>query len=290
MNKSLYETLKVDTNATQAEIKKAYRKLAREYHPDINKSPDAEEKFKEINAAYEVLSDEEKRAQYDRFGDNMFGGQNFHDFASNQGAGVDLNDILRSMFSQGGFGGGFGGGGFGSSGFGGFGGPDLDIEAQITIPFDISMLGGKHSVSANGNSFDIKIPAGIKNGEKLRAKGKGRNIQGHVGDMIITVFVSPSPIYDREDLNLIMSFDIPLHMAMFGGKITIKTIFKDVTLKIPAGTKNNQKFRVKELGVPNRRGGANGDMFLKANIVIPKIEELDKDLAEMMDKKLPKEI
>ena len=108
MSKSLYTTLEVASTANETEIKKAYRKLARQYHPDVNKDPAAEEKFKEINAAYEVLSDKEKRAKYDQYGDSMFGGQNFHDFAQGQGGNVDLDEILRSMFGQGG--GGFGGG------------------------------------------------------------------------------------------------------------------------------------------------------------------------------------
>ena len=113
MSKSLYDTLEISENASESEIKKAYRKLARKYHPDVNKSAEAEEKFKEINAAYEVLSDKEKKAQYDQFGDSMFGGQNFHDFSRNHGSNVDLDEILRQMFSGGSFGGGTGG-------FGGF--------------------------------------------------------------------------------------------------------------------------------------------------------------------------
>ena len=107
MSKSLYETLGVSENASAEEIKKSYRKLARKYHPDINKDESAVDKFKEINAAYEVLSDTDKKAQYDQYGDQMFGGQNFHDFAQGQGGGVDLDEILRQMF------GGGGGGGFG---------------------------------------------------------------------------------------------------------------------------------------------------------------------------------
>ncbi len=103
MSKSLYTTLEIAPGASEAEIKKAYRKLARQYHPDVNKDPAAEEKFKEINAAYEVLSDKDKRAKYDQYGDSMFGGQNFHDFARGQGGNVDLDEILRSMFSGGGF-------------------------------------------------------------------------------------------------------------------------------------------------------------------------------------------
>ncbi|MGB9801973.1 MAG: DnaJ domain-containing protein, partial [Arcobacter sp.] len=197
MAKSLYETLEVSDSASSDEIKKAYRKLARKYHPDVNKDKDAEEKFKEINAAYEVLSDKEKKQQYDQHGDSMFGGQNFHDFARGQGGNVDLDEILRQMFGgSGGFGGsGFGNQGFGGQSFGGYNEPDLDMSAQITIAFDISILGGKQQVSFNNESFDIKIPEGIRDGQKIRAKGKGKSYNGKRGDLIIKINVAPSPEY-----------------------------------------------------------------------------------------------
>ena len=136
MSKSLYETLGVDSSTSDADIKKAYRKLARKYHPDVNKDAGAEDKFKEINAAYEVLSDKEKRAQYDQFGDQMFGGQNFHDFARGQGPNVDLDDILRNIFGGGGGGGGgggFGGGGSFGGGGGGFGGSAAAVSASSLL-------------------------------------------------------------------------------------------------------------------------------------------------------------
>ncbi len=294
MAKSLYETLEVNENSSADEIKKAYRKLARKYHPDVNKDKDAEEKFKEINAAYEVLSDKEKKQQYDQYGDQMFGGQNFHDFAQGQGQNVDLDDILRQMFGQGG--GGFGSSGFSQSGFGGFGGqggfaePDLDTQAQITIAFDVSILGGKQHISLNNDSFDIKIPEGIKDGQKIRAKGKGKSYQGQRGDLIIKVNVSKSPVYERDEYTLTKSFDIPLKTALFGGKVEIKTIHKDITLKVPENTKQNQRFRVKELGVLNRNAGSKGDLYLKANIVLPKVNELDEDLVTMLKDKLPETI
>jgi len=296
MSKSLYETLGVSDNATAAEIKKAYRKLARQYHPDVNKEKDAEEKFKEINAAYEVLSDKEKKAQYDMHGDQMFGGQNFHDFAQGQGQGVDLDEILRQMFGQGG---GFGGqaGGFGgqTGGFGGFGGGhqqqvNLDIEANVTIPFATAILGGKHNVSLNGDSFDIKIPAGIKDGEKMRVKGKGKSMQGQKGNLILHIKVAPSSEYERDGDNLIKTFDVPLHAALFGDKIAIKTLEKEINLKIPKNTKNGQRFRVKEMGAMNRKTKVRGDLYLKANIVLPNVDELDEDLVTLMKEKLPKTV
>ena len=281
MSKSLYETLDISENASADEIKKAYRKLARKYHPDINKEPEAQEKFKEINAAYEVLSDSDKKTKYDQFGDQMFGGQNFHDFAQGQGANVDLDEILRSMFG--------GGGGFASSGgFGGFGMPDLDVRSRITVSFLVSVLGGKHQVTTgDGEKFDIKIPAGIKTGETLRVRGKGRSHQGQIGDLMISVEVAGSSEYERKGSDLYKSIDVPLKLALFGGKIEVQTPDKTVTLKVPKNTKNAQKFRLKEKGFPNRRSGARGDMYLVANIILPDSDELPEDLRALCEEKLP---
>ena len=293
MAKSLYETLNVSENASSAEIKKAYRTLAKKYHPDMNKDPKAEEKFKEINAAYEVLGDEQKKSQYDMHGDDMFGGQNFHDFAQGQGAGVDINDILRQMFGQQG-GAGFGGqGGFGGGfgGHGGFGQPDLDISATLSIDFNTSILGGVKNVSINGESFDIKIPEGIQNGQKIRAKNKGKQAQGFPrGDLIITLNVQESDEYERDDDDLVKAFDISLKTALFGGKVTIPTLTKEITLKVPKNTKQNQKFRLKELGALNRKTKQRGTLYLKANIILPKIEDLDEEFVEVLESKLPSEI
>jgi curved DNA-binding protein len=287
--KSLYETLGISESAAADEIKKAYRKLARKYHPDINKSPEAEEKFKEINAAYEILSDADKKRQYDQVGDNMFGGQSFHDFAgSHMGGGVDLNDILRDLF-------GGGAGGFG--GFGSFGGSrggfssqnralDLDVEAKITIAFDTAVLGGRHSVNYNNSSFDIKIPAGIKSGEKLRVKGRGRSHINQSGDLYLKVDVASSPEYSRDGDNLTKQIDISLKDALFGTKVQIKTLYKDISVKIPSGVKSGQKLRVKEQGVLNRKSKEMGDLYIELNIVLPNIDELDSSIVDAL-KKLP---
>jgi len=294
MSKSLYETLGVSENASADEIKRAYRKLARKYHPDINKDPGAEEKFKEINAAYEVLSDPEKKRQYDQFGDQIFGGQNFHDFARGQGANVDLDEILRNIFGGGfgGFGGSSQGGGFGGFSAGGFnmggmGTPDLDIHAKITIPFNTAVLGGTHSITASGETFDVRIPTGVKTGETLRIRNKGKNYNGQRGDLLLKIEVTPSPEFERDGDDLYKTIDIPLKTAMFGGKIKIPTLEKEITLKIPQNTKNGQKFRVKGLGVTNRKTKIKGDLYLIANIILPKVEELDPELAKMMEEKLP---
>jgi len=293
MSKSLYETLEVPESASEAEIKKAYRKLARKYHPDINKEKGAEDKFKEINSAYEILSDKKKKAQYDAHGDSMFGGQNFHDFSRSHGGSGDLDDILRNMFSGGGFGG-FGGssfgggGGFGGGGFGGKQQPNLDIETSVTIPFSVSILGGSHSVAVNGERFDIKIPAGVNSGEKMRVKGKGHAQGGRAGDLFLKINVASNPEYIREDDDLVKKFDVPLYAALFGEKVSIQTLEKEIKLKIPQNTKNGQRFRVKEMGAMNRKTKERGNLYLEANIVLPKVEDLDEKLVAMMQEKLPK--
>ncbi|NOZ90153.1 MAG: DnaJ domain-containing protein [Epsilonproteobacteria bacterium] len=299
MAKSLYETLGVSEKASAEEIKKAYRKLARKYHPDVNKDKDAIEKFKEINAAYEVLSDKQKKDEYDLYGDQIFGGQNFHDFAKQQGgANVDLDEILRSIFgggsgfsggssSSGGFGG-FSGSAFGGSGFGGGKPQDIDQKISITVPFYVAVKGGKHNISLDTESFDIKIPAGIKSGETLRVRGKGNMVGSHRGDLLIKVEVADSDKYTRKGDDLYLTIDIPLKTAMFGGKVKINTLIHDsLTLKVPQNTKNGQKFRVKGAGVPNRKTKVNGNLYLIANIIIPKIEDLDEDLVKMLKEKLP---
>jgi curved DNA-binding protein len=298
MAKSLYETLGVSENATPEEIKKAYRKLARKYHPDINKDPGAQEKFKEINAAYEVLSDPEKKAKYDQFGDQIFGGQSFSDFSRSQGANIDIEEILRAVFGGGAFGGasgGFGGfdsfggaGGFSRGGFGSrYSAPDLDIRRKITIPFITSVIGGKYHIDLDGESFDIKIPAGIKSGETLRVRGKGKSYNNQRGDLLITVEVAPSPDYELKGIDLYKTINIPLKYAMFGGKIEVDTPEKRVTLKIPKNTKNGQKFRLKEKGFFDRKTKRRGDLYLVANVILPDVDSLPEDLRQACQEKLP---
>ncbi|MCH9740857.1 MAG: DnaJ domain-containing protein [Epsilonproteobacteria bacterium] len=300
MAKSLYETLGINDNASADEIKKAYRKLARKYHPDVNKDEEAIEKFKEINAAYEVLSDKQKKDEYDMYGDQMFGGQNFHDFARQQGGNVDLDDLLRSIFGGGGGGGssfsGGGFGGFGGSGFGGGSGfsgagaagtTELDQRTTITVSFYVAVKGGKHNISINNESFDIKVPAGIKSGETLRVRGKGNNVGGQRGDLLIKVEVADSSEYKRKGNDLYKGLDVPLKSALFGGKVPVETLEKTVTLKVPKNTKNGQKFRIKGAGVVDRKTALSGDLYLDANIILPNVDELDDELQQILEEKLP---
>ncbi len=282
MSKSLYETLGVNENATQDEIKKAYRKLARKYHPDICKKPECEEKFKEINTAYEILGDAEKRKQYDTMGDNMFNGQNFQDFYR-QHKDVDLDDILSSIF-----GGGFGTRSSGFEGFGGFGGfggggfaPDLDVHAKIQVPFDVAVKGGVFPINYNGESIKVKIPEGIKNGQKLRVRNKGKSFQGQRGDLILEVEVMPSNEWERKGDDLYKKVDVPLKTMIFGGKIGVDTFKGNINVKVPKNSKCCQKLRVKGYGAKG------GNLYLELRPILPKVEDLDEDLVKMMQEKLP---
>lgn len=296
---SLYETLGVDKSASTEEIKKAYRRLARKYHPDINKEAGAEDKFKEINAAYEILSDEKKRAQYDRHGDAMFGGQNFHDFAQGSANMGDLNDIINSIFSgfagskgaRGGFSfnsfggeGGFGGG-FGSGGFSGFDGTQsLDTHSSIEIPFKTSIQGGEMSVRVGGETVKFKVPAGINAGEKLRIRGKGQRSGAQSGDLILEIKIEPDGEYSREGDDLFKTIDVPLKVALFGGKVEISTPSKSATIKIAKNTKNGQKYRLKGYGVQNRKSKILGDLYAVVNVVLPDADSLGEDVKDALQK------
>lgn len=284
MANSLYETLGVEKGASAEDIKKAYRRLARKYHPDINKEKGAEEKFKEINAAYEILSDEKKRAQYDKFGDSMFGGQSFSDFS--RSAGGDMEDMLRDIFEN--FSSGFGGFGSKFSGFSNAGfGEDLDINATVIIPFNTAILGGEQSIKVGVESIKIKIPHGIKTGDKLRVREKGKAIGTRRGDLIVQIKIAPSDEYERDGDDLYKHFDISLKTALFGGKVEVKTPQKLVSVKIPPNSKNAQKIRLKGYGVQNRKSDIFGDLYLILNVVLPNTADLDEKTIKILEENLP---
>ncbi len=288
MSKSLYQTLDVSENANQDEIKKSYRRLARKYHPDLNKTKEAEEKFKEINAAYEILSDEEKRRQYDRFGDNMFGGQNFSDFARSRSANEDLDDILSSIFGRGGFSQRFSQNSQGFSGFNfsNFAHEDLDITTTLNVSVLDTLLGNKKQVSINNETFSLKIPIGVEEGEKIRVRNKGKMGRTDRGDLLLQIHIEEDEIYRREKDDIIQIFDLPLKTALFGGKIEIATWHKTLTLTIPPNTKAMQKFRIKDKGIKNRKTSHVGDLYLQARLILPKIETLSSELKALLEKEL----
>ncbi|GAA6789195.1 DnaJ family protein [Helicobacter pylori] len=288
MSKSLYQTLDVSENANQDEIKKSYRRLARKYHPDLNKTKEAEEKFKEINAAYEILSDEEKRRQYDQFGDNMFGGQNFSDFARSRSASEDLDDILSSIFGRGGFSQRFSQNSQGFSGFNfsNFAHEDLDMTTTLNVSVLDTLLGNKKQVSINNETFSLKIPIGVEDGEKIRVRNKGKMGRTGRGDLLLQIHIEEDEIYRREKDDIIQIFDLPLKTALFGGKIEIATWHKTLTLTIPPNTKAMQKFRIKDKGIKNRKTSHVGDLYLQARLILPKTETLSNELKALLEKEL----
>ncbi|AGL65974.1 cobalamin ABC transporter permease [Helicobacter pylori UM299] len=288
MSKSLYQTLDVSENASQDEIKKSYRRLARKYHPDLNKTKEAEEKFKEINAAYEILSDEEKRRQYDQFGDNMFGGQNFSDFARSRSTSEDLDDILSSIFGRGGFSQRFSQNSQGFSGFNfsNFAHEDLDMTATLNVSVLDTLLGNKKQVSINNETFSLKIPIGVEEGEKIRVRNKGKMGRTGRGDLLLQIHIEEDEIYKREKDDIIQIFDLPLKTALFGGKIEIATWHKTLTLTIPPNTKAMQKFRIKDKGIKNRKTSHVGDLYLQARLILPKTETLSNELKALLEKEL----
>ncbi len=288
MSKSLYQTLDVSENANQDEIKKSYRRLARKYHPDLNKTKEAEEKFKEINAAYEILSDEEKRRQYDQFGDNMFGGQNFSDFARSRSASEDLDDILSSIFGRGGFSQRFSQNSQGFSGFNfsNFAHEDLDMTTTLNVSVLDTLLGNKKQVSINNETFSLKIPIGVEEGEKIRVRNKGKMGRTGRGDLLLQIHIEEDEIYRREKDDIIQIFDLPLKTALFGGKIEIATWHKTLTLTIPPNTKAMQKFRIKDKGIKNRKTSHVGDLYLQARLILPKTETLSDELKALLEKEL----
>ncbi|GAA8729560.1 DnaJ family protein [Helicobacter pylori] len=288
MSKSLYQTLDVSENANQDEIKKSYRRLARKYHPDLNKTKEAEEKFKEINAAYEILSDEEKRRQYDQFGDNMFGGQNFSDFARSRSTSEDLDDILSSIFGKGGFSQRFSQNSQGFSGFNfsNFAPENLDMTTTLNVSVLDTLLGNKKQVSINNETFSLKIPIGVEEGEKIRVRNKGKMGRTGRGDLLLQIHIEEDEIYRREKDDIIQIFDLPLKTALFGGKIEIATWHKTLTLTIPPNTKAMQKFRIKDKGIKNRKTSHVGDLYLQARLILPKTETLSNELKALLEKEL----
>jgi len=305
--KDYYKTLGVTKSATQAEIKKAYRKLAIKYHPDKTQGDKAkEEKFKEISEAYEVLGDPEKRKKYDQLGSNWRQYQNFGGAAGGQG-GFDWSQFSGGGQQGGNFGGfsfdgdpgGFSdffqhifGGGFGGSRTGGRRSPGYkgrDIVSEMNITFDEAFHGSTRIINLDGKKFRIKIKPGIKNGQKIRLAGKGNPgvNGGPAGDLYITIKVVPSPRFKREGNDLFADLNIDIPTAVLGGKAEVNTPDgKTVSLKIPAGTSCGKKLRLRGKGMPYyEHPGKHGDLYVETKITVPtKLSREQKSLFEKLKK------
>lgn len=293
LEKDFYAMLGVPKDADDAAIKKAYRKLARTHHPDHNPGDvKAEAKFKEIGEAYAVLSDSEQRKQYDglramagggpRFtsgaggagGEDLFGGM----FGGAQprggspfgaGGGGSFEDILSGMFGGGGQQAGFGGGGRRRAGFGG---PEqgADLSATLTLPFRLAVEGGEMPVTAEGRSMKVRIPAGVRDGQKIKLRGKGRpgSGGGAPGDLVVTVTVQPHPVFTMDGTNLTATVPVTFAEAALGSTISVPTFDGgSVRVKVPAGSPSGKRLRVRGKGVQAPKGA--GDLIVRIEVVVP---------------------
>ncbi|MCB0737622.1 MAG: J domain-containing protein [Bacteroidetes bacterium] len=284
--KDYYKVLGVSKNASQADIKKAYRKLAVKYHPD--KNPDnktAEAKFKELTEAYEVIGDAKNRKQYDELGANWKQYQNTGFRGQQGGQGF------------GGFGEGFGGAGFSDffnqffgGGFGGFGQRNQrgkDLKADLPITLLEAYNGTERILSANEEKLKIRIKPGVENNQKIRLRGKGgHSSSGQRGDLIITLKVHEQPPFERKGNDLYKTQTVDLYTAVLGGKISIETLAGEVTLTLPEGTPNGKKLRLKGKGMPvYGKPDEKGDLYLELKVELPsKLSAQERQLFEQLKK------
>ncbi len=274
--KDYYKILGVDRGATDAEIKKAYRKKARKYHPDVSKEANAEERFKEANEAYEVLGDKEKRSQYDTLGANWKNGQQFNpppgwdggfdfsQFGGNHGGSGGFSDFFESMF------GGMGAGGAGA-GFNQQQRRKPPAETMILrVDLEDIFSGGKKKVRLpNGSTIEVKIPKGFEEGKKIRLSGKGRN----GADIHLQIRINKHPHYRREGKDIYLDLPIAPWEAALGTNITIDTLAGKLKLKVPKDSASGKKMRLKGRGLP---GSPVGDQYVVLQIVTPPADTDDK--------------
>ncbi len=282
--KDYYKILGVPRTASEAEIKRAYRKLAREFHPDKNKAKDAEERFKAANEANEVLSDPKKRAAYDQLGANWQNGQRFTPPPGWSGArpgaggfGGDaggFSDFFSSLFGNGAAGAGFGGAGGGYDDFGG--GVARDQQARLAIALEDSYTGATRSVSIGNRTLNVRIPKGVTAGQTIRLAGQAPR----GGDVLLELSFSAHPLFKPEGRDLHMTLNVSPWEAGLGGPVPVPTLGGTVELNLPPGTLSGRRLRLKGRGLP---GSPAGDQFVTVQIQTPAAEnDSQKQLYEQM--------
>jgi len=286
--KDPYELLGVARDASQADIKKAYRALAKKLHPDVNPGNDAvEQRFKEVTAAYDLLSDEERRRQFDsgEIGADGAARNPFHRHYRKDAAGgfdfgaggIDIDDLFSDLFGRGGR---------------GRAGPQQrahrprgqDLSYSTTVPFLDAMRGGRQRVTLyNGKTLDVNLPPGAEDGQRLRMKGQGMPgpAGGEPGDAFVEIHVEAHPFMRREGLDIHLDLPITLHEAVLGGKVRVPTIDGPVNATVPAGSSGGTTLRLKGRGIMTPKGGRRGDQLIKLRVMLPEAGGTEK-LAEFL--------
>ncbi|MEA2272714.1 MAG: curved DNA-binding protein [Solirubrobacteraceae bacterium] len=299
-----YESLGVPRDADADDIRRAYRKLARKYHPDVNKEPDAEDRFKEVSEAYEVLRDPEKRKRYDRFGADWKAGQDvsdaegfrpggrpgggpsgfsggfgdgFGDVRVEFGDGADFSDFFEGMF---------GGRGRGrrTSGFDGFSTRGADAEATLELSLEEAAKGGKRRISlADGRDYEVTIPAGVRDGQRIRLAGEGGKGAGSgpSGDLYFRVRLKPHPRFRVQGRDLYTDLPVTPWEAALGATVEVPTLDGKPKVKVPPGSSSGRKLRLKGQGMPGPKG-ERGDLYATVRIAVPK--KLSKEERELVER------
>jgi len=303
MARDYYEVLGISRNASGDDVQQAYRKLARRHHPDVNKNPHAEEKFKEINEAYQVLKDPETRRRYDRFGPDFrqipegfeetmgagrgTGGRGFRRDGARTGgspfgaeweyhdSGIDLEDLLGGMFGARGSGGPI---------------PGADQEAELTLTVEDAYRGGRRSITLAGpsgpRSYEVNIPPGITDGQRIRLAGQGGRGRGDAvaGDLYLVVRLAPHPRYRVQGRDIYVDLPVSPWEAALGATIAVETPGGQGKVRVPPGSSTGRRLRLRGQGLPNP-GGSPGDVYAEVKVVVPPtLSERERELFEELAK------
>jgi len=287
--KDYYKILGVDRKASERDIKQAYRKLARQHHPDVNPGDKpAEEKFKQINEAYEVLSDKENRQKYDKYGDRWQYADQFEQAQRQQASSGDFSQGGRRVY--------YGEGDFGSLFDDMMGGFRFSrgqakprrarsLEHPVEVTLEEAYRGTTRTLSfADGKRLEVKVPAGVRTGSRVRLAGKG----ARGGDLYLIVTVKPHPTFERRGDDLLVGVSVPLAVAMLGGEVKVPTLKGKVALKIPPETQNGRTFRLAGQGMPHLGNSSRGDLMARVSVVLPtKLSAREKELFKQLGELRP---